>query len=220
VPSALGLPKNIVRPVSLVVGASISLFLGACSFVGDAPELTVAEQLEKLSGRSLTQTELDGQLELAGLLCNLDQKVLNELWGQLDARQTEFQDFVFGQHCPERMELYLAARPDMGKVPEAQQTTTTATTAPTTRPTPPQSSTIPRTTPTSPSDTSTRRTTTTTTPTTTRSTAGGGFGDRNAPGPTTTPSTTRSTAGPAYGDRLAPGSTTTTSRSTVDSDQA
>ena len=51
-------------------------------------------------------------------MCSFDTKVLTEIWPRLDARQLEFQDFVFGQHCPDRLSVYEAARLTTGEVPE------------------------------------------------------------------------------------------------------
>ena len=92
---------------------------------GGSSELTTEEQLEKLAGRPLTSAEVVEQLELADFLCGFDNRVLVEIWMQLDARQLEFQDYVFGQHCPERLSVYDETRPDTGTIPVSATTTTT-----------------------------------------------------------------------------------------------
>ena len=106
----------------------LPVVLAACG--GAGPDLTTEEQLEKLAGRDLTMIEIEDQLERADLLCGFDTRILVEIWASLDARQLEFQDYVFGAHCPDRMSDYLAARPDMGTVPVTTAPSTTTTTRP------------------------------------------------------------------------------------------
>ena len=133
--------------------AGLVVLAGGCAGAGD--ELTVEEQLEKLAGQPLTSTEVAEQLALADTMCGFDDRVLTEIWDQLDARQLEFQDWVFGQHCPDRLPDYEAARPGTGDVDPAilRSTTTTidpaeladvlesvGTTSPSTPPTAPSSS--------------------------------------------------------------------------------
>jgi hypothetical protein len=85
------------------------------------PDLTIEQHLAKLAGRPLSQTELDDRLELADLLCGFDRRVLERIWVRLDARELEFQDFVFGEHCPERISSYQEVRPSTGAVAPADQ---------------------------------------------------------------------------------------------------
>jgi hypothetical protein len=111
-----------------VIGGFVLLafgFLASCGAAED--ELTTEQQLEKLVGHTLTSTEVDEQLALADTMCAFDDDVLGQIWYQLDARQLEFQDWVFGQHCPDRLPDYEAARPDTGVVDPAILETTTST---------------------------------------------------------------------------------------------
>ena len=105
------------------MAAGAMVVLAGCG--GGSSELTTEEQLEKLAGRPLTSAEVVERLELADFLCGFDNRVLVEIWMQLDARQLEFQDFVFGQHCPERLSVYDETRPDTGTIPVSATTTTT-----------------------------------------------------------------------------------------------
>ncbi len=97
--------------------------LTAVSCGGSAPELTTAEMLEKLEGRPLTQAEVDERLALADLLCGFENRVLTRMWDDLGSEELEFQDWVFGQHCPDRLTAYSAARPSTGTAPPTSTTT-------------------------------------------------------------------------------------------------
>ena len=110
-----------------MISGFVLLALGLLASCGAAEdELTTEQQLEKLVGRPLTSTEVDEQLALADTMCAFDDDVLSEIWYQLDARQLEFQDWVFGQHCPDRLPDYEAARPETGVVdPDILETTET-----------------------------------------------------------------------------------------------
>jgi hypothetical protein len=107
------------------VVAVLSLLVAGCGGTGD--ELTTEQQLEKLAGRTLTSTEVDERLALADTMCGFDDHVLTEIWDQLDPRQLEFQDWVFGQHCPDRLAAYEEARPETGDVDPAILRSTTTT---------------------------------------------------------------------------------------------
>ncbi len=72
----------------------------------DEPELTVEERLAIIEGRALTPAEVNEKLSVGAALCRLDDPVLDELWQRLDAGQLPFQDFVFGELCPDRATLY------------------------------------------------------------------------------------------------------------------
>ena len=112
------------RPLIGAFAVAASLLAAGCG-VGEE-ELTTEEQLEKLRGRTLTSSEVEDQLALADTMCAFDGRMLSAIWEQLDARQLEFQDWVFGQHCPARLPDYEAARPDTGVVdPAILRTTTT-----------------------------------------------------------------------------------------------
>ena len=99
--------------MALLLGA---LFLAGCGGADD--DLTLEEQLSKLAGHPLSVSEIDETLALADTMCGFDTKVLTEIWSRLDARQLEFQDYVFGQHCPDRLTVYETARLTTGAVPE------------------------------------------------------------------------------------------------------
>jgi hypothetical protein len=116
--------------VALVAAAmSLMLALAPVSCGSDEPDLTVEQHLSKLAGRELTRTEVNEQLELADLLCGFNRRLLERIWLQLDARQLEFQDFVFGEHCPERISSYTEFRPVAGTVPPGDRVTTTTSTS-------------------------------------------------------------------------------------------
>ncbi|MGI9616637.1 MAG: hypothetical protein ACR2QO_27210 [Acidimicrobiales bacterium] len=116
------------RAAGPVIGGFVLLVFGLLASCGAAEdELTTEEQLEKLAGQTLTSTEVEEQLALADTMCAFDDAVLGEIWDQLDSRQLEFQDWVFGQHCPDRLPDYEAARPDTGVVDPAILETTTTT---------------------------------------------------------------------------------------------
>ncbi len=99
--------------MALIIGA---LLLAGCG--GGDDDLTLEEQLSKLAGHPLSVSEVDETLALADTMCGFDTKVLTEIWSRLDARQLEFQDYVFGQHCPDRLTVYETARLTTGAVPE------------------------------------------------------------------------------------------------------
>jgi len=93
----------------------VAFVLAACG--SGSEELTIEQQLQKLAGRTLTSTEVEQQLALADLMCGFDNRVLTQIWERLDARQLEFQDYVFGQHCPDRLAVYEEIRAETGYVP-------------------------------------------------------------------------------------------------------
>jgi hypothetical protein len=156
----------------------VSLLVAGCG--SGSSELTTEELLEKLAGRTLSTAEVAEQLEKADLLCGFDRQVLIEIWDRLDARQLEFQDYVFGQRCPDRLSIYEEARPTTGTAPVTSSTTTTSTSSPvsdevfdhigpattsTTSTTPPTKNS-----PSTTTSTTTRPSSSTTTPSTTRRT--------------------------------------------------
>lgn len=115
--SVRGQALTVARKVGIVV-ASIGLATGALAACGNGDEeLTTAEVLAKLEGRTLTDEELTERLAMADLLCGFENRVLVGVWERLDARQLEFQDWVFGEHCPQRLGAYAAVRTDMGTAP-------------------------------------------------------------------------------------------------------
>ena len=112
------------RLLLVTLGVGLTVTVTACG--EETQELTVHQQLEKVAGRSLTPAEVDDQLQLAELLCGTDGRVLEEVWVRLDTQQLEFQDWVFGQHCPDRIAAYERMRGELGTT----SNTTTPTTAP------------------------------------------------------------------------------------------
>lgn len=103
-------------------GLFVAALLMATACGESTPELTTHQQLEKVAGRSLTEAEVAEQLELADLLCGTDGRVLAEVWIRLDTQQLEFQDWVFGQRCPDRIPTYERMRGELGTT---SNTTTT-----------------------------------------------------------------------------------------------
>lgn len=110
---------------SIVGGVAVRRLIGAVIIVatvalsgcgGGGDDLTIEQQMSKLSGRSLSTAEVEEQLALADLMCGFDSRVLTEIWIRLDARELEFQDYVFGQHCPDRLSVYADVRPNTGTV--------------------------------------------------------------------------------------------------------
>jgi len=87
------------------------LLVVACSLLAagcgqDAPELTIEERLANVEGRVLTEAEVADKLATAGILCQLDGQVLDAIWRQLNERQLNYQDVVFGHICPDRSVFY------------------------------------------------------------------------------------------------------------------
>lgn len=107
----------------MFAASALTMLLVACGTAGS--ELTTEQLLGKLAGHSLTQSEINEQLEVADLLCGFDGRVLVQIWDRLNARQLEFQDYVFGQHCPDRLSIYESARPSTGTAPATTATTST-----------------------------------------------------------------------------------------------
>jgi hypothetical protein len=112
--------RRAARLLALAVGVAAAAALPA-GCASDQPDLTVEQELVKLAGEPLSPAEINDRLELADLLCGFDRRVLERIWLRLDARQLEFQDFVFGQHCPERISSYQEVRPLTGTVAPSDQ---------------------------------------------------------------------------------------------------
>ncbi len=98
----MGLVKFLVPALALIIGFS------GCSG-GDRDPLTVTEALEAATGDDLNATEVNALLESAEVLCGLSDSVLEDVWAGLDDDQLGFQDFVFSNQCPERLDSYRAA---------------------------------------------------------------------------------------------------------------
>lgn len=95
-----------LRTAPFVAALLIGGLLGATACSDDPGEPTTAALLAELEGRRLTPAEIAEREKVAAVLCRLDNAVLLELWSQLTTAQLEFQDFVFGRHCPDRNQLY------------------------------------------------------------------------------------------------------------------
>ena len=80
----------------------------ACSGDGD-DSLTIGEALEEATGQELDATEVNDLLSSAEVLCGLTDEVLEGVWAGLNDNQLGFQDFVFSNQCPERLDAYSTA---------------------------------------------------------------------------------------------------------------
>lgn len=99
------LPSAVRRlPITMVVIVAASLFGAACS--DDEPELTRADLLAEIEGRSLSEAEIEERESIARALCQMDDDVLRAVWADMDNDQLAFQDFVFTQECGDRNPLY------------------------------------------------------------------------------------------------------------------
>lgn len=87
---------------------ALSIAVLGCSGASDDP-LTVTEALEAATGDALTAAEVSSLLESAEVLCSLSDSVLENVWASLDDNQLNFQDFVFSNQCPDRLDSYRAA---------------------------------------------------------------------------------------------------------------
>lgn len=93
---------------TLIAGLSALLILGAaCS--DDDPEVSRAELLAQIEGRSLSGAEVEEREAVARALCQMEDDVLRTVWANMDSEQLEFQDFVFTQECGDRNALYAAS---------------------------------------------------------------------------------------------------------------
>ncbi|MEL7208779.1 MAG: hypothetical protein AAGK32_11220 [Actinomycetota bacterium] len=108
------------RGIAWILLATLPLTFTACG--GDSSDLTTHEMLEKLEGRPMTEAEVAERVALADLLCGFENRVLVQVWDRLDFEELEFQDWVFGHHCPDRLTLYTQARPNVGSAPAPTST--------------------------------------------------------------------------------------------------
>lgn len=92
------------RYVLLVGWLAFALVTAACS--DDEPEITRAELLAEIEGRSLSEAEIEERETVARALCQMDDEVLRAMWAEMDNEQLAFQDFVFTQECGDRNPLY------------------------------------------------------------------------------------------------------------------
>ncbi len=92
----------------LIVGLSALLVLtAACS--DDEPDVSRAELLAQIEGRSLSEAEVEEREIVARALCRMDDDLLRTVWANMTSEQLAFQDFVFTQECGNRNALYAAS---------------------------------------------------------------------------------------------------------------
>lgn len=96
--------RRMRRYVLLVGWLAFALVTAACS--DDEPEITRAELLAEIEGRSLSEAEIEERETVARALCQMDDEVLRAMWAEMDNEQLAFQDFVFTQECGDRNPLY------------------------------------------------------------------------------------------------------------------
>jgi len=81
--------------------------VSACS--DDGNEVSRADLLAEIEGRSLSEAEIEEREAVARALCQMDDDVLRSVWASMDSDQLAFQDFVFTQECGDRNALYAAS---------------------------------------------------------------------------------------------------------------
>lgn len=92
------------RATLAAMSAALVVLASACG--EPEPELTIEERLADVYGRTLSETEVAEKLATASMLCQLGEPVLDGVWRQLNERQLDYQDVVFGHICPERAVFY------------------------------------------------------------------------------------------------------------------
>lgn len=85
---------------------AIVLAFSAAACSDDEPEVTRADLLAEIEGRSLSEAEIEERESVARALCQMDDDVLRAVWAEMDNDQLAFQDFVFTQECGDRNPLY------------------------------------------------------------------------------------------------------------------
>ena len=93
--------RNLICAAVGIVGV---LGLAGCS--ESEPEVTRADLLAEIEGRSLSEAEIEERESVARALCQMDDDVLRAVWAEMDNEQLAFQDFVFTQECGDRNPLY------------------------------------------------------------------------------------------------------------------
>jgi len=87
--------------------ASLMVLAGLSSACSDGePNLSRAQLLAQIEGRSLSEAEVEEREAVARALCQMDDDVLRAVWAEMDSEQLAFQDFVFTQECGNRNPLY------------------------------------------------------------------------------------------------------------------
>lgn len=90
--------------ITVALAGAISFIATACS--DGEPEVTRADLLTEIEGRSLSEAEIEERESVARALCQMDDDVLRAVWAEMDNDQLAFQDFVFTQECGDRNPLY------------------------------------------------------------------------------------------------------------------
>ncbi len=93
--------------ITVAVATAMTIGISACS--DDDPEVTRADLLAEIEGRSLSEAEIEERESVARALCKMDDDVLRAVWAEMDNDQLAFQDFVFTQECGDRNPLYAAS---------------------------------------------------------------------------------------------------------------
>jgi len=98
----------------LMVAAVTAISLTAC---GDSQsDSTLHQDLEKLTGQTLTSIEVVRYTDTIKLMCNFDRDILESVWLRLSPAELERQDYLFALYCPERLDLLVDIRPLTGTV--------------------------------------------------------------------------------------------------------
>lgn len=95
-----------MRRTLITAAVATALALGATACSDDEPEVTRADRLAQIEGRSLSEAEIEERESVARALCQMDDDVLRAVWAEMDNDQLAFQDFVFTQECGDRNPLY------------------------------------------------------------------------------------------------------------------
>lgn len=95
-----------MRRILLSTVAAIALALTSAACTDDDPEVTRADLLAEIEGRSLSEAEIEERESVARALCQMDDDVLRAVWAEMNNDQLAFQDFVFTQECGDRNPLY------------------------------------------------------------------------------------------------------------------
>lgn len=95
-----------MRRILIATGVATVMVLVITACSDDDPEVTRAELLTQIEGRSLSEAEIEERESVARALCEMDDDVLRAIWAEMDNEQLAFQDFVFTQECGDRNPLY------------------------------------------------------------------------------------------------------------------
>ncbi len=103
-PSDADPARSVKRLCWILVMFGLALVAAGCG--EDEPEITMAERLADVEGRELSEDELNDRLAVGNTLCRMDDAVLDAIWRQLNERQLNYQDVVYGHICPDRSVFY------------------------------------------------------------------------------------------------------------------